>query len=114
MIQVHFTDFLDVDPDDIAAYGAFNVSLINDLPLFIDPFLLFSSDKPEYQALHDEMIRYLRFLREKSEGGAIRRGLLHAWFTFPEVKQKLARLLLGGQPGLGAWNGLRGGASPQP
>jgi uncharacterized heparinase superfamily protein len=36
---------------------------VSDLPLFIDPFLLFNSDKPEYQELHDGIIAYLRFLR---------------------------------------------------
>jgi len=34
-------------------YGGFDVSVASDLPLFIDPFLLFHSDKPEYQALHE-------------------------------------------------------------
>ena len=37
-------------------YGAFNVSLINDLPLFVDPFLLFNSTKAEYRALHEDVI----------------------------------------------------------
>jgi hypothetical protein len=36
------------------------------LPLFIDPFLLFRSRKPEYRGLHDEIIKYLRFLKGKS------------------------------------------------
>ena len=49
-------------------YGAFNISLVSDLPLFIDPFLLFNSDKPEYRRLRDSIIDYLRFLRDKSVG----------------------------------------------
>ena len=69
MIKVHFTDFFRVDPDALEAYGAFNISHINDLPLFVDPFLLFNSEKPEYQALHEEMIRYLKFLRDNSDRG---------------------------------------------
>jgi len=44
-MNVYFSDFFNVDPDAIEEYGAFNISLINDLPLFIDPFLLFNSDK---------------------------------------------------------------------
>jgi hypothetical protein len=86
-VEIHFADFFEVDPATIDEHGAFNVSLINDLPLFIDPFLLFNSDRADYRALHDSMIGYLRFLRDKSLKGGIREGLLRAWFTFPEVKQ---------------------------
>jgi len=39
-MKVYFSDIFDVSPDTIEKYGAFNVSLINDLPLFIDPFLV--------------------------------------------------------------------------
>ncbi len=86
-IKVYFSDYFDVLPRALKAYGAFNVSLINDLPVFIDPFLLFNSEKPEYQALHESIIRYLTFLREMSDGDAISLGLLRHWFLFPEVKQ---------------------------
>lgn len=71
----------------IEDYGAFNISLLADLPLFIDPFLLFTSDKPEYRSLHDEMISYLRFLREKAVAGGLSDGLIAAWYRFPEIKQ---------------------------
>lgn len=87
MIKIYFSDFFDVDPVLLDMYGAFNVSLINDLPVFIDPFLLFNSDKPEYRALHDEIIRYIRFLRDVSNAGQVNTGLLDSWFRFPEVKQ---------------------------
>lgn len=33
-----FSDYFGVNIDDIDEYGAINISLINDLPLFIDPF----------------------------------------------------------------------------
>ena len=101
MIKVHFTDFFQVNPDALETYGAFNISLINDLPLFVDPFLLFNSDKSEYQALHEEMIRYLKFLRDKSEQGTIRLGLLEAWYKFPEVKQNWFGYSLVGNEGSG-------------
>lgn len=100
-IQIHFSDFFGVAPDVIERYGAFNVSLINDLPLFIDPFLLFNSTKPEYQQLHDGIIRYLRFLKDKSASGAIAPGLLTAWFAFPEVKQNWFGYSLVGNAGSG-------------
>ena len=86
-VQIYFSDFFDVPPALLEAYGAFDVSLINDLPLFIDPFLLFNSQNPAYQRLHDEIIRYLRFLRDRSTPGCPDPGLLRAWYQFGEVKQ---------------------------
>lgn len=47
-----FFDFFAVTPETLEDYGAFNVSLINDLPLFIDPFLLFDSEEARYQVLN--------------------------------------------------------------
>lgn len=86
-MNVYFSDYFDVSTDVLEAYGAFNISLINDLPVFVDPFLLFNSKKPEYQSLHKKIIEYITFLREMSESGRISRGLLAHWFLFPEVKQ---------------------------
>ena len=45
-LKIYFSDFFDVDEDIIESYGAVNISLINDMPLFVDPFLLFNSEKP--------------------------------------------------------------------
>lgn len=87
-VSIHFTDYFEVGPDVLDEYGAFNISLINDLPLFIDPFLLFNSDKSEYQSLHDSMIRYLRFLRDKAIGGAATPPLIDAWYTFPDSDRR--------------------------
>src|SRR5215210_4879327 len=84
---IHFSDFFDVPPEIIDGYGAFDVSLINDLPLFIDPFLLFNNPDPAYQQLHNNIIRYLLFLRDQAGAGDLHRGLLRAWYQFGEVKQ---------------------------
>ena len=86
-MNIYFSDFFSVPPDDLDAYGAFDISLLNDLPLFIDPFLLFNSRNPTYQQLHTDIIRYMRFLREVAASGAIAPHLLDSWFTFPEVRQ---------------------------
>ena len=40
-LGVHFSDVFNVSPESLEQYGAFNVSLVSDMPLFIDPFLLF-------------------------------------------------------------------------
>ena len=86
-MDIYFSDFFGIAPKLLERYGAFNVSLINDLPLFIDPFLLFNSKKKNYQRLHDQVISYVTFLRKKALTGGLDRGLLHAWYVFPEVKQ---------------------------
>ena len=101
IIKVHFSDFFGVTREKLTDYGAFNVSLLNDLPLFVDPFLLFNSSKAEYQRLHDDIIRYLRFLRDRSTGGPIKPGLIQAWFTFPEVNQNWLGYSYAGNEGRG-------------
>src|SRR4051794_36059402 len=50
-VNIFFSEFFDVLPALVEGYGAVVVSLIGDLPLFIDPFLLFNSDNPIYQQL---------------------------------------------------------------
>lgn len=84
---IYFSDFFGVPPDTLDAYGAFDISLINDLPLFVDPFLLFNSEKPEYQALHASIIGYMRFLKAAATEGELHPNLIDAWFRFPEVKE---------------------------
>ncbi len=86
-MDIYFTDVFRVSEKDLDKYGAFNISLVTDLPLFIDPFLLFNSKRKAYQKLHDHIIEYLRFLRLESEVMNISTGLLEAWYFFSEVKQ---------------------------
>ncbi len=99
--RIFFTDFFDVLPKTLSDYGAFNVACIVDLPLFIDPFLLFTSKKDAYQILHAEIIRYLQFLRDKSLEAGISDGLLKAWYCFPEVKQNCLGFCINGSNGRG-------------
>jgi len=40
-----FNEYFEVTADQGDEYGAFNISIINYLPLFIAPFLLFNSNK---------------------------------------------------------------------
>jgi hypothetical protein len=100
-LLIYFSDFFNVSRQTMKAYGAFDVSLINDLPMFIDPFLLFNNEKPEYQDLHQEMIRYLKFLRDKSIGSTLDEGSMYAWYVFGEVKQNWLGYSLTGNDGRG-------------
>ncbi|MBE7433264.1 MAG: hypothetical protein HS100_05065 [Anaerolineales bacterium] len=100
-MKIYFTDFFEISPKLLEQYGAFNISLINDLPLFIDPFLLFNSKKLEYQKLHAHIIKYVKFLRDKSADINLEKGLLQAWFYFPEVKQNWLGFSVSGNRGSG-------------
>jgi len=86
-LRIYFSDYFAVAPQVLEEYGTFNVSLHSDLPLFIDPFLLFNSQRNEYRALHDSIIKYVAFLRDKSAAGALSDDQLRAWFMFSEVEQ---------------------------
>jgi hypothetical protein len=86
-VHIYFTDFFGVAPEVLEEYGAFNVSLINDLPLFIDPFLLFDSENPAYQQLHRDIIEYVKFLRDRAREEGVSQAALDHWFLFPEIKQ---------------------------
>lgn len=85
--MVFFSDIFGVSEETLEEYGAFNISLINDLPLFIDPFLLYASEKPEYKRLHEGIIEYLTFLRDKASEGPISPAKIARWYKFPEVKE---------------------------
>ncbi|WP_206865805.1 hypothetical protein [Aeromonas dhakensis] len=49
IVKLIFSEYFDIEEKALDDYGALNICLTSDLPLFIDPFLLFASDKPEYQ-----------------------------------------------------------------
>ncbi len=101
-LKIYFSDFFDVEEDIIESYGAVNISLINDMPLFVDPFLLFNSEKPEYQQIHAEIIRYLLFLQQQAGNyDTPPKGMLSSWYLFSEVKQTWLGFSLDGNGGRG-------------
>jgi len=101
-MRIYFSDFFGVSRQLLEKYGTFNISLLADLPLFVDPFLLFNSKKRVYRDLHDRMIDYLRFLKEKSLADPdLPTGLLRAWYRFPEVGQNWLGFTVKGNRGHG-------------
>lgn len=86
-MDIYFSDFFKVDPEDLESYGAFNISLVTDLPLFVDPFLLFNSSNKQYQELHEEIIRYLKFLKDNATAEELEVGKAKALYCFPEVSE---------------------------
>lgn len=100
-MATYFNEYFQVAREQVDDYGAFNISIINDLPLFIDPFLLFHSQKPEYQQLHQDILKYIRFLRDAAISGRVSTDLTAAWFFFSEVKQNWMGFSLVGNGGSG-------------
>ena len=100
-MKILFSDVFEIDPVAIDAYGAFNVALVADLPLFVDPFLIFNSPDPKYQQLHEEIVRYLLFLHEKAQTGGLSPDLVKAWYRFPEIKENWLSFSATGNDGRG-------------
>ncbi len=99
--MVYFSDIFEIDEQILEEYGAFNISLVNDLPLFIDPFLLYASKKREYQELHSVILKYLSFLKTKSELHCYNEVQIKMWYCFPEIKQNWLGYSLHGNRGSG-------------
>jgi hypothetical protein len=100
-MKLYFSDFFEVSPSKLKKLGAFNISLVSDLPLFIDPFLLFNSRKLEYRLLHDEIIKYLVFLKTKSSNPNLDPELVQSLYRFPEVNQNWLGFTTQGNKGRG-------------
>jgi hypothetical protein len=98
--KIYFSDFYDVHPDALKNYGAFNISLLNDLPLFVDPFLLFNSENETYLKLHEEIIKYVQFLKTQSSRN-LPIGALKSWFYFSEIKENWLGYSKSGNSGRG-------------
>lgn len=79
-----FSEKFKVEKNKIEEYGAIDISLVCDIPLFIDPMLIFNSEKEEYQELHKNIIKYFHFLAKKSEQ-KLEKSDIKTWYTFNEV-----------------------------
>lgn len=99
-VELYFSEYFKVDPAVLEDYGAFDISVVSDLPLFVDPFLLFNSDDSIYQGLHKDILRYLVFLRDQAAPD-LDEKLVDAWYRFKEVKQNWLGFTLFGNDGAG-------------
>lgn len=79
-----FSEIFNVSEQEIKNYGAVNISLIADIPLFIDPILIFNSEKKEYKKLHENIVNYLYFLAKKANNG-LTKSEIKTWFSFNEI-----------------------------
>ena len=98
---VYFSDYFRVAPQVLEEYGALDISVTTDLPLFIDPFLAFNSPLDEHQALHEQIITYLRFLRDRAATEGLTPGAIANMYSFKEVKQNWLGFTIDGNGGHG-------------
>jgi hypothetical protein len=99
--MIYFSDVFGVDQSLLEAHGAFNIALVNDLPLFVDPFLLFDSERSELRELHEGIIRYLVFVRDRVQADELTEGAISQWLFFREVKQNWLGFSRQGNSGTG-------------
>ena len=66
-MATYFSEYFGAGRKALRRHGAFDISLVTDLPLFIDPFLLFNSRKKRYKQLHQDILNYLAFLRDRAK-----------------------------------------------
>ena len=95
-----FSEYFEISESTLAEYGALNICLSSDLPLFIDPFLLFASEKEEYKKLHKHVVEHLLLLKSyalENSGNDVDVRL----FKFPEIKQNWLGLAQYGNGGKG-------------
>lgn len=79
-----FSERFKVSKKEIENYGAIDISLVSDIPMFVDPILIFNSEKEEYKKLHSDMIKYMHFLATKAQSD-LNKSEIKTWFSFNEV-----------------------------
>ena len=94
-----FSERFQISSELLKEYGAVDISLVCDIPLFIDPMLIFNSEKEIYKNLHKSIIRYFHFLYTKAEQGLTMKEV-SAWFNFSEVPNNWLGYSLVGNKGL--------------
>lgn len=94
-----FSEKFQLDSNLLDDYGAVDISLVCDIPLFVDPMLIFNSDKQIYKDLHENIIRYFHFLYTKAKNGLTEKEI-DAWFNFSEVPNNWLGYSLIGNKGL--------------
>jgi len=97
-VKLLFSEYFEINESVLEKHGALNICIDADLPLFIDPFLLFASEKPEYVDLHGKIVNHLIDLKQLAVQNPKTDLKL---FQFPEVKQNWLGLCKWGNNGKG-------------
>ena len=94
-----FSDYFNVDKKTLKNYGAVDISLLSDSPLFIDPILIYGNDNTEIKNQYPRITRYLLFLAEKATNHLSEKEKAY-YFKFKEVKENWLGLCKKGNTGL--------------
>ncbi len=97
---MYFSEKFNIDREIIKKYGAYDISLLCDNPLFVDPFLLFNSSKEDYKKINENITQYLIFLLNKSDN-VLTKEELKKYYFFTEVKENWLGYSLEGNVGRG-------------
>lgn len=82
-----FSDYFKISKNVMDENGIYDISIVSDTPVFIDPFLLYVSNKLEYQNAHEQIMKYLLFLCKKVKTNENEKSLKKKYFYFKEPKQ---------------------------
>lgn len=86
-IDLSFSDYFNIDPELLKQNNLIDLSIVYDLPLFIDPFLIFASEKQEYKELNEAILKYIEFLYAEASKIRIGSPNFKHLFVFKEIKQ---------------------------
>lgn len=82
---MYFNEYFDIDTSELDTYGALNISLDYDLPLFIDPLLIFLSENPNFKTWHEKLVKYILFLSSLKNSNSPSKDVIKTFFTFKEI-----------------------------
>lgn len=86
-IDLSFSDYFNIDTEILKQNNLVDLSIVYDLPLFIDPFLIFASKKQEYKKLNNNILKYIEFLYTEASNVKINSPSFKHLFVFKEIKQ---------------------------
>lgn len=80
-----FSDVFKISKQVIENYGAINLSLASDTPLYIDPLLIYSNDDENIRSQYQNIVKYLLFLNKQAKKDSSKDSIRY-YFTFKEIK----------------------------
>ena len=78
-----FSEYFGVDKQLLDEYGAVDISLVCDLPLFIDPMLIYLNKNPEIKKHYQDIETYLQILLKKASCN-LNQIQINNFFSFKE------------------------------
>jgi hypothetical protein len=84
--ELWFSDRFNVDPAALEEHRAYDISVATDTPCWPTRSCCLTARTTSTQALHEQMLDYLRFLKEKASL-PLPEGLVQNWFALHEVNR---------------------------